>query len=93
MEIVKPLVNQYFDPGNGGSAVCGSYSHFAKCEVVTVQDCTLRWACIAGTTLCVRYAPVYHYACMATVFVCNAFGWINESSQRQEERCRTYCVR
>lgn len=33
------------------------------------------------------------HACMATVFVCNAFGWINECSQRQEERCQTYCVR
>jgi hypothetical protein len=92
-EMVKPLENQCLDPGNGGSAVCGSYNCFTKCEVVTVQDCTLRWACIAGATLCILYGPVYPYPCMATVFVCNAFGWINEYSQRQEERCRTYCVR
>lgn len=29
-EMVKPLENRCLDPGNGGSAVCGSYNCFAK---------------------------------------------------------------
>lgn len=93
---VKPLADQCLDPGNGGSAVCGSYNCFTECQTVTVYDCTLRWACIAGETLCVlwsRYDPWGVPVCMATVFVCNAFGWVNECIPRQEERCQTRCVR
>lgn len=92
-EMVKPLENQCLDHGNGGSAVCGSYNCFTKCETVTVQDCTLKWACIAGEVVCVRYGAVAPYPCMATIFVCNAFGWVNECFERQEQRCQTYCVR
>lgn len=92
-EMVKPLGDQCLDPGNGGSAVCGGYTCFTKCEVVTVYDCTLQWACIAGMTVCTAYGSTYPLPCMATVFVCTAFGWVNQCFPRQEERCQTYCVR
>jgi len=92
---VSPQNNQCLDPGNGGSAVCGGYTCFTKCEIVTVNDCVWRWVCAAFGAICQYWTvdPRGRALCAATTFGCIAYDWQQVCTPRQEERCQMYCVR
>jgi len=94
-EMVKTLDNQCLDPGNGGSAVCGSYNCFTRCETITVNDCVWRWVCASFAAACVYWTvdPRGRAVCAATAFVCTGYDWQQVCTPREEQRCQTYCVR
>lgn len=94
-EVVKPLNDQCLDPGNGGSAVCGSYNCFISCDTVTVNDCFWAFVCASFGAACVYWTtdPRGKHFCAVTYFLCQVLTAQRGCTPLREQRCQVYCVR